>query len=156
MSFQSLPTSNSCLVTHPREAGLSEGRLSLARNQRPLLGVASTSFPNGPTHRRGGEWGGDCPVQLQREKTPLAGWRVEGVGDRPPSLPFWLVGGAGASSPALPRGHSVLSCSGSVPALFVILLRAGVGGPHGAGGLGGGHGSGTRNRGGAGPHLSGS
>ena len=102
--------------------------------------MASTSFPNGPTHRRGGEWGGDCPVQLQREKTPLAGWRVEGVGDRPPSLPFWLVGGAGASSPALPRGHSVLSCSGSVPALFVILLRAGVGGPHGAGGLGGGHG----------------
>lgn len=71
--------------------------------------------PPGMTER-----GGDCPVRPQRGKNsvqPLGGTgggrlggTVEGASDHPhPLLPGWWE--AGAPSPALPGGHSVLSCS---------------------------------------------
>lgn len=98
--------------------------------------MTSTSPPAGdlllhPRARRGEGRGGDCSSWLwwgehssvqgcRRHRRGQAGWRGEGSQQSPHPLPpgWW---GAGASSPALPRGHSVLSCS--VPALFVFLPR---------------------------------
>lgn len=152
------------LVTQPREAGLTlGGEVVPSKNQRPLLGMASTSPPSrrpeAPPTGTDGEREGDCPVRLLGEKTAAsgrhrrgqAGWRGGGSQQSPPphSLPpGWLE--AGASSPALPRGHSVLSRS--VPALFVFLPRGwGWAGLPELGAQTEGRGSRNRNGGGAGP-----